>query len=99
MNIIPRTLDSDIHLLGEIHGSAILKQAGKTAFDLIEEIKSKSLVIRETNSLVEARKLISKLDGIEIKNLRLLIRAFGVYFDLLNLAGFSGKFKSHDPIH
>jgi len=70
MNITPRTLDSDIHLLGEIHGDAILKQAGKTAFDLIEEIKSKSLVIRETNSLVEARKLISKLDEIEIKDLK-----------------------------
>ena len=94
MNITPRTLDSDIHLLGEIHGNAILKQAGKIAFDLIEEIKSKSLVIRETNSLLEARKLISKLDGIEIKDLRLLIRAFGVYFDLLNLAEQQARVRS-----
>ena len=94
MNITPRSLDSDIHLLGEIHGDAILKQAGKTAFDLIEEIKSKSLVIRETNSLAEARKLISKLDGINIKDLRLLIRAFGVYFDLLNLAEQQARVRS-----
>ena len=94
MSIISRTLDSDIHLLGEIHGNAILKQAGKIAFDLIEEIKSRSLVIRETNSLTEARKLISKLDGIEIKDLRLLIRAFGVYFDLLNLAEQQARVRS-----
>lgn len=88
------TLDSDINLLSEIHGNAILNQAGKIAFNLIEEIKSSSLVIRETNNLTEARKLISKLDGIEVKDLRLLIRAFGVYFDLLNLAEQQARVRS-----
>lgn len=94
MSIINHTLDSDINLLSEIHANAILKQAGKFAFDLIEEIKSWALVIRKTNSVVEARKLIAKLDGLEIKELRLLIRAFGVYFDLLNLAEQQARVRS-----
>ena len=94
MNAISHTLESDIKLLGQIHGNAILQQAGKIAFDLIEEIKSHSLMIRETNSFTEARKLISKLDSIEIKELRLLIRAFAVYFDLLNLAEQQARVRS-----
>lgn len=94
MNFTSHTLESDIHLLGEIHGNAILKQAGKNSFDLIEEIKSQSLIIRETNSLSEARKLIAKLYEIEVKDLRLLIRAFGVYFDLLNLAEQQARVRS-----
>jgi len=94
MSIKNHTLDSDINLLSEIHGNAILKQAGKFAFALIEEIKSRSLLIRRTNSVVEARELIAKLNGLEIRDMRLLIRAFGVYFDLLNLAEQQARVRS-----
>ena len=94
MDYSNRSLASDIQLLGQIHGDAIIKQAGRDSFNLIDEIKSKSLTIRKNNSLVEARELILKLDALEVKDLRLLIRAFGVYFDLLNLAEQQARVRS-----
>src|SRR5437764_9461541 len=81
-----RTLSADIRLLGNLLGDAIRRLAGEQAFALVEEIRSATKNLREQPSPEVARKLRDRLARLELPELRTLIRAFSIYFDLINLA-------------
>ncbi len=78
-------LSADILVLGGLLGGAILRLAGEEAFDLVEEVRASAKRLRESPSVDEARKLRDRLDLLGLPALRALIRAFSVYFDLINL--------------
>src|SRR5579883_2390622 len=79
-------LSSDIHLLGDLLGQIIRRLAGDRAFNLEEEIRAAVKELRSNPSVDEARKLRDQLAPLELPALRGLIRAFSIYFDLINLA-------------
>jgi phosphoenolpyruvate carboxylase len=79
-------LSGDIHLLGGLLGEAIRGLAGEEAFELVEEVRAASKDLRADASLEEARQLRDRLGKLDLGDLRTLIRAFSVYFDLANLA-------------
>ncbi len=79
-------LSGDIHLLGGLLGGAIRGLAGEEAFALVEEIRAAAKDLRADASPEAARRLRDRLGGLGLADLRTLIRAFSVYFDLTNLA-------------
>jgi phosphoenolpyruvate carboxylase len=79
-------LSGDIHLLGGLLGEAIQSLAGAEAFELVEEVRAASKDLREDASPERARQLRDRLGRLGLADLRTLIRAFSVYFDLINLA-------------
>ncbi|WP_165075609.1 phosphoenolpyruvate carboxylase [Paludisphaera rhizosphaerae] len=79
-------LSDDIHRLGGLLGGTIRRLAGPEAFDLVEDVRGKTKELRADSSVEEARRLRDRLDQIDLPELRTLIRAFSVYFDLINLA-------------
>jgi phosphoenolpyruvate carboxylase len=79
-------LSGDIHLLGGLLGEAIKGLAGDEAFELVEEVRAASKDLREDASPDHARQLRDRLGKLGLGDLRTLIRAFSVYFDLINLA-------------
>ncbi len=79
-------LSSDIHFLGDLLGDTIRRVSGEEVYQLVEEIRAAAKALRTTPSLDEARRLRDRLAGLEVPALRNLIRAFSVYFDLINLA-------------
>ncbi|GIV96065.1 MAG: phosphoenolpyruvate carboxylase [Herpetosiphonaceae bacterium] len=79
-------LSSDIHLLGDLLGEIIRRIEGEQAFELEEEVRAATKALRTAPSIEEARRLCDRLDRLDLPALSLLIRAFGVYFDLINLA-------------
>ncbi len=79
-------LSADIHLLGDLLGEAIRRLAGEDAFALEEEVRAAAKELRARPSLEEARRLRDRLDKLDLSALRTLIRAFSIYFDLINLA-------------
>jgi len=81
-----QALSQDIHLLGDLLGSAIRRLAGEEAYALEEEVRASAKALRLRPSVEEARRLRDRLDGLDLPALRLLIRAFSIYFDLINLA-------------
>ena len=83
---VQRGLSADIHLLGDLLGAAIRRLAGQEAFTLEEEIRAAAKELRAHPSLEEARRLRDRLDRLDVADLRTLIRAFSIYFDLINLA-------------
>jgi phosphoenolpyruvate carboxylase len=81
-----KALGADIRLLGNLLGQAIRRLAGDAAFDLEEEIRSAAKELRAHPSLEGARRLRDRLGTLDLPALRGLIRAFSVFFDLINLA-------------
>ncbi len=79
-------LSADIHLLGDLLGDAIRRLAGEDAFALEEEVRAAAKALRAEPSVEEARRLRDRLDRLDLPALRTLIRAFSIYFDLINLA-------------
>jgi len=83
---VRRALSGDIRLLGNLLGNAIRRQAGEPAFELVEEIRSATKNLRAQPSAEAARGLRDRLAELDLPALRTLIRAFSIYFDLINLA-------------
>ena len=79
-------LSGDIHLLGGLLGEAIRGLAGEEAFTLVEEVRAASKDLRSDPTPGSARRLRDRLGTLGLADLRTLIRAFSVYFDLTNLA-------------
>jgi phosphoenolpyruvate carboxylase len=81
-----RALSAEIRLLGNILGDTIRRLAGEPAFALVEEIRAAAKALRERPSASAAAALRDRLAGLDVAALRMLIRAFSIYFDLINLA-------------
>ncbi len=81
-----KALGADIRLLGNLLGQAIRRLAGDVAFDLEEEIRAAAKELRANPSPDAARELRDRLGTLDLPALRGLIRAFSVFFDLINLA-------------
>ena len=75
---------SEIGFLGSILGDTVREQAGQAAFDLVEEIRRLSWLRRtgDTDADKQLKELFSNLDETQI---RVVIRAFTIFLDLLNL--------------
>ena len=87
MNRAPQeAISADIHLLGNTLGETIRRLAGDEAFDLVEEVRRAAKALRNAPSVDEARNLRERLGHLGLAELRTLIRAFSIYFDLINLA-------------
>jgi len=84
--IAVRTLDDDIALLDDLLSKAIRRLAGPNSLDVVEEIRGIARDLRDNPSVEKARALRDRLDQFDLQTLRHLIRAFSVYFDLINLA-------------
>ncbi len=81
-----KALGADIRLLGNLLGQAIRRLAGDAAFDLEEDIRAAAKELRANPSPDAARRLRDRLSTLDLPALRGLIRAFSVFFDLINLA-------------
>jgi phosphoenolpyruvate carboxylase len=81
-----KALGADIRLLGNLLGQAIRRLAGDAAFDLEEDVRAAAKELRTNPSPQSARQLRDRIAGLDLPALRGLIRAFSVFFDLINLA-------------
>jgi phosphoenolpyruvate carboxylase len=79
-------LTADIQLLDGLLSAVIRRLGGPDALALVEEIRSAAHALRTQPSVAEARGLRDRLQRLDLPALRTLIRAFSVYFDLINLA-------------
>ena len=87
-------LSDDIHRLGDALGVAIRRLAGEDAYSLVEDVRAAAKALRADPSVDEARRLRDRLGTLGLAELRTLIRAFSVYFDLTNLAEQQARVRS-----
>ncbi len=78
-------LAREVKLLGSLLGQVIAEQGGRDLLDFVERCRLRSIAIRESGSGEVASELSADLDALTIDQAELLVTAFGLYFQLVNL--------------
>src|SRR5215469_8458669 len=79
-------LRDDIRLLGRILGDTIREQSGDAVFDTVENIRQNSVRFRRDEDLTARRDLEATLNSLRPKEALQIIRAFGFFSHLANIA-------------
>ncbi len=72
--------------LGSLLGKVLIEQEGKLFFELVEWVRKSSIKLRSQYRAPLEKKLIAKLESLSPDRLTKLLRAFTIYFQLVNLA-------------
>ncbi len=83
---IDAILRHNIRLLGNLLGEVITEQEGKRFFALEEYIRSSAKAYRSGRNTEVKRQLTAKFSRLDPAALKKLIRAFSIYFQLVNIA-------------
>ncbi|MBI3088033.1 MAG: phosphoenolpyruvate carboxylase [Candidatus Omnitrophica bacterium] len=79
-------LRRDIHFLGELLGRVLIHQEGRALFDTEERIRRLAIRIRRRYRAADARAFVRLLNTLDAATAVKIIRAFSVYFQLVNIA-------------
>ena len=79
-------LRDDVRTLGSLLGDVIREQGGEALLQLVEEVRHASIRLREQPDPAAEVRLVMRVDGLSLAELYGLVRAFAVYFHLINLA-------------
>jgi len=81
-----KPLRDEVRFLGECLGRVLIDQEGRRFFDLVEWVRKTAIALRREPSGALERELLKKIRSLSLAELTKLIRAFTVYFQLVNLA-------------
>ena len=87
-----RTLSDDIYLLAGLLGDVIQSLAGEDAFELEEDVRAMAKDLRSGDDAA-SQQLETLIGDAGTSDLRILIRAFTNYFQLINLAEDSERIR------
>src|SRR4029453_3099082 len=79
-------LRRDVRLLGDILGRVLVEQEGQEILELEERIRLLARTARATGRATRRRALPAAVAEFDVERQALVLRAFGVYFQLVNLA-------------
>ena len=78
-----RPLRRDVRLLGDLLGAVLVEQEGRELLDAVERIRLLARSAREQGAVADLHRAVSEL-GPDLE--ALVLRAFGLYFQLANIA-------------
>ena len=81
-----RRLRRNVRLVGTLLGETLVHQEGVPLLDLEEEVRAKTKQLRERHDESVSRALDRQLAEIDVGTATRLIRAFSLYFQLVNVA-------------
>ena len=79
-------LRRDVHLLGTLLGRVLIHQEGRAFFETEERIRRQAITVRRGGGPREDARLQRLLQQLPLATAEKIIRAFSVYFQLVNLA-------------
>ncbi|MGO8685561.1 MAG: phosphoenolpyruvate carboxylase [Candidatus Dormibacteria bacterium] len=85
-NEVDRRLRRNVRLVGTLLGETLVHQEGVPLLDLEEEVRAKTKQLRERHDESVSRALDRQLAEIDVGTATRLIRAFSLYFQLVNVA-------------
>ncbi|MCX8504261.1 MAG: phosphoenolpyruvate carboxylase, partial [Beijerinckiaceae bacterium] len=81
-----RPLREDIRLLGRLLGDTVREQEGKEIYKIVEEIRQTSIRFHRDNDTPARDELEAILDGLTPAQTIQIVRAFGHFSHLANIA-------------
>ena len=79
-------LRQDVRFLGELLGRVLKHQEGLPLFNIEEQIRRLAIAVRRHGKAAQERQLLKLLNGLDLATATTIIRAFSVYFQLVNIA-------------
>ncbi len=81
-----KALRSRVKLFGNILGHILHDHAGKQVFDAVETLRRGHISLRKTENSRKRQKLGRLIESLDAKSLEHVVRAFSIYFSLVNIA-------------
>jgi phosphoenolpyruvate carboxylase len=75
-----------VRFLGHILGEVITKRAGRSVFETVEKLRQGFINLRKDDNAEIRTELLSLISELDAQTLRDVIRAYSMYFSLLNTA-------------
>ncbi|MBA2382066.1 MAG: phosphoenolpyruvate carboxylase, partial [Chloroflexi bacterium] len=79
-------LGLEIRLLGSLLGQVIAEQAGRDLLDLVERVRRTTIRLRRGDDPSLRAGLVGELAALDPDRAEVIVRAFSLYFRLVNLA-------------
>ncbi len=79
-------LATEVRLLGSLLGQVIAEQAGPDLLELVERVRRTTIRLRRGDEPALRASLVAELADLDADRAEVVIRAFGLYFRLVNLA-------------
>jgi phosphoenolpyruvate carboxylase len=79
-------LAREVKLLGALLGQVIVEQAGEELFEIVERTRRGAIAVRKGDDPAAGRHLEEALATLDLDRAESVVRAFGLYFQLVNLA-------------
>lgn len=81
-----KQLRSRVKLFGIILGKVLLNHAGQHVFDAVETLRKGHISLRKAENSRKRRQLAKLIESLDADTLTHVIRAFSIYFGLVNIA-------------
>ena len=79
-------LATEVRLLGSLLGQVIAEQAGRDLLDLVERVRRTTIRLRRGDDPSLRGGLVAELESLDAGRAEVVVRAFSLYFRLVNLA-------------
>lgn len=83
---IDKPLRARVKLFGNILGKTLLNHAGQRVFAAVETLRKGHISLRKTENLRKRQQLAKLVESLDAETLSHVIRAFSIYFGLVNIA-------------
>ncbi len=88
-----KPLRSRVKLFGNILGQILHEHAGKKVFDAVETLRKGHIGLRKSEDVRKRQRLAQLIESLDPDTLAHVIRAFSIYFSLVNIAEESFQHK------
>lgn len=88
-----KPLRSRVKLFGNILGQILHEHAGKKVFDAVETLRKGHISLRKSEDVRKRQRLAALVESLDPDTLAHVIRAFSIYFSLVNIAEESYQHK------
>jgi phosphoenolpyruvate carboxylase len=90
----PDTLSAEVRLMGSLLGQVVAEQAGPKLFELVERVRKRAIALRQDDDPEERARLDADLASLGLDDAEAVIRAFALYFQLVNLVESRGRVRA-----
>jgi len=81
-----KALRARVRLFGNLLGEVLREQAGEAVFDTVESLRRGFIRLRKSHDDELYQQLMDEIKDLDADSLNLVVRAYGLYFNLVNIA-------------
>ena len=93
-----KQLRSRVKLFGNLLGNVLLNLAGTHVYDAVEKLRTGYISLRKKDNPRKRAQLMSLIESLDPDTLTQVVRAFSLYFSLVNIVQTHARINMRRPI-